>query len=84
MRAGQGPFACRLDEIVRFDGGAGQASGETPEPGQNSDELVVERRTHRPIPRRGWAVRSCLTVLQRVEMGIIPSTEQHLNSLFGA
>jgi len=42
VRAGKRPFARRLDKIVRFDGGAGQATGESPKPGQDRDELVVE------------------------------------------
>ena len=47
------PLARRLDEIVRFDGGAGQAAGETPEPGQDGDELVVETTHSPPHPPAG-------------------------------
>src|SRR6185312_1240535 len=47
MHTGQGPFARRLDEIIRLGSAPRQTARETPQARQNGDELVAEGRAHR-------------------------------------
>ena len=74
MLACEGALACRLDEIVGFDGRAGEPAGEPAQPRQDRDQLVAEPRARRisarsQIDRR---FRQFLTEGQRTSRRLIP------------